>query len=862
MPAMHDAGLGRAHVLGAQLRRGIFDGWSGSWWSGLQQILLVPAVDTRRVVVRCALAALILLVAAYPDVIFRRASVSLANYMNVTIQPAREKVQIFPERDGREAYHGYYDSAGGAFQSEPSAQFMKRAFWNNQSIYWNPYSATGSLGPETLVDVKTSPVSIVVALLGGSDAVFHLAYLGFSLLGVFCLLVLLTVEFRLSLLAAVFGGITYLLNGFNVANLGSNVSQTWLYFPVFALGLVSFANRPRVLSFLGTTAGAILLLSTTFLPTTIVITGTTLLVGAAAAIGFAFAREERWQAALSRAVRTVGGQIAAVLFAGLILAVVYLPIYEALRYMATGEYYGNRHFFPAALFNFISLFTPKHAFEAYNAISPRANALRGNVAYHQGIISALLATQSLRAWPLFHRILLGTIWALLILALARVYGAPGISEVIDILPLVGNIGEQYLWAAVAILFTLAVPFGADAVLRSGLRVWPLMLCAALIIAALAYTTRIDGIENAVALRYIAIAGALVALMVLILLNFHRPAFRLAPALLLVILFWGELTFYVDHFRYARTDRFSDPPPFVRFLQMRDGLHRVASYGYWGIPPEYGSAYGIYQIGSMNFHIFPRYEDLFNRLIVSDPADRWTGFVTLVRARDTDSLNLRALDLLGAAYVTVPSTYTRLRGFMEHSQWTRVYQDPYFLIFENQHPLPRAFITHRLLEDRTTPVDLDESPLALATSDDAVLLEQARGLGLTDTNAADRKDDLAAITRYDNAAVEIVTSSVAPGVLVLTDAWHPSWKASVDGQPAYLGIVDEAFRGVVLPSGRHTVEMTYAPRTLGAASVISLLGLLLAGALLALRHRLDPIFLRFFTTHAGREAPHKSMQGII
>ena len=67
---------------------------------------------------------------------------------------------------------------------------MARSIWTGQSIYWNPYSGTGSLGPETLVDIKTSPLSIAVALMGGSDLAFHLAFLGLNFLGVFCLLVL------------------------------------------------------------------------------------------------------------------------------------------------------------------------------------------------------------------------------------------------------------------------------------------------------------------------------------------------------------------------------------------------------------------------------------------------------------------------------------------------------------------------------------------------------------------------------------------------------------------------------------------------------------------------------------------------
>ena len=195
------------------------------------------------------------------------ASLSNASLVNVTSDDGHKRVQLFPERKDRQAYEGYYDAGGGAFQSEPAAQFVRRSLQAGQSIYWNPYSATGSYGPETLVDIKTSPVSMLNAILNGGDLASHVVFLGFNLLAVFCLLVLFTIEFRLSFVAALAGGVTFLLNGYYVANLGSNVSQVWLYFPVLTLALVSFARRPSTLKLVGIALAAILVLATTFLPT-------------------------------------------------------------------------------------------------------------------------------------------------------------------------------------------------------------------------------------------------------------------------------------------------------------------------------------------------------------------------------------------------------------------------------------------------------------------------------------------------------------------------------------------------------------------------------------------------------------------
>jgi hypothetical protein len=799
-----------------------------------------PSTD-RALYWRCALAAFLLVLCVFPDVIFMRASLSNASLVNVTADDGHHKVQLFPERRGREAFEGFYDPGGGAFQSDPGAQFVRRSFREGQSIYWNPYSATGSYGPETLVDIKTSPITMIVAVLNGGDQTSHIVFLGFNLLAVFCLLLLFTIEFRLSFLAAIGGGVTYLLNGYYVANLGSNVSQVWLYFPVLTLALVSFARRPSTLKLVAISCAAVLILATTFLPTMILVLATALLVGATAAVGHSLTNEQGLRSISAAAARSIAGQLTGVALALLTLAILYLPILEALKYMATGDFYAARIFHPAYLFNLISLFTPKHAFEAYNAITPRADMMRGNATFHQGIVGALLASQVVRPWPVFQRTVIAVMAGLLLVIVGRIYGLPLLTPLINALPLLGSLGEQYLWISVGLLFTILVAFGLHGLLISGVRLLPVSVVAAVIGSALAYTTVQYGLENVVFVRYLWVAVAILAAGLALIM---QKSSRLAPIVVascLVILSWGELTFYVDHVRLQRYDRFSNPAPFVRFLQKQIGLHRVASYGSSGIPPEYGSAFGLYQIGSMNFQLFPRYEDLFNRLILTDPAHRWTSFATMVRAPDVDSLNLRNFDFLGAKYLLIPASYPRLRNFMEKSSgWKTAYQDAGLVIFENPNPQPRAFIVHQVVEGQETPLDIGKSPLALATSDDPILLSAARSGGLLDAGpqGGPGNSEQAEITGYDHTRVKISANVTHTGVLVLNDAWHPNWRVWVDGAEQHLGRVNQAFRGVLLTPGKHVVEMRYAPATLAIGRIFSFIGLAILLFLVLFRRRID------------------------
>lgn len=795
--------------------------------------------DNRRILGLCALAAIWLIVCAFPDVIFLRASLSNANVVNITYDQ-QKKVRLFAERENRTTYDGLTDPGGAAFQSEPGIQFVRRSFHDGQSIYWNPYSATGAYGPETLVDIKTSPLSIITALLGGSDGAFHAVFLFLNLIAVFCLLVLLTIEFRLSLIAALAGGVTYLLNGYYIANMGSNVSQTWLYFPVLTLALVSFARRPSALKIVGISCGTGLTLATTFLPTTILTMATALLVGAAASIGHSIPRERGPGSIFRTAGVLIAGQLGGVALALLTLAIVYLPIFEALKYMGTGDFYAKRVFFPTNLFNLISLFTPKHAFESYVPATPQLSQMRGNFAFHQGIIGALIATQIARPWPVFQKTILIPLCVVLFVLIARVYGLAGVSSVVNAIPVIGSLGEQYVWISIGLIFTIVVAFGLQALLESGVRVIPLLVGAAVIAGAFAYTTLVWGKENIKYPLYLGVTLALIeAGVALIILRRTRTA-PIIVALSLVLLSWGELTFDVNHYRPVRYDRFLDPAPFIGVLQKQGGLHRIASYGQPGVPPEYGSAYGLYQIGSMNFQLFPRYEDLFNRLILPNPAQRWQTFATLVLAPDADFLNLRGLDFLGVRFLVLPTTYVRLRHFVAESRWKTIYEDAKFTIVENPDPLPRALIVHQVSEGHQTPLDIDRSLREVATSDDPVFIAEARASGILGSRAEPPgQPEPAEITRYDHTKVEISATLSQKGVLVLNDAWHPNWKVWVDGEERHLGLVNQAFRGVLLDPGKHVVEMRYAPRTFLIGKIFSGIGLAVLLCLVLFRRWIDP-----------------------
>ena len=77
-------------------------------------------------------------------------------------------------------------------------------------------------------------------------------------------------------------------------------------------------------------------------------------------------------------------------------------------------------------------------------------------------------------------------------------------------------------------------------------------------------------------------------------------------------------------------------------------------------------------------------------------------------------------------------------------------------------------------------------------------------------------------RYGPNQVVIEAHPATDALLVLADAYADDWEVRVDGQPARLYRTNYAFRGVWLPAGRHTIEMSYQPRAFTAGLALAML----------------------------------------
>jgi hypothetical protein len=102
----------------------------------------------------------------------------------------------------------------------------------------------------------------------------------------------------------------------------------------------------------------------------------------------------------------------------------------------------------------------------------------------------------------------------------------------------------------------------------------------------------------------------------------------------------------------------------------------------------------------------------------------------------------------------------------------------------------------------------------------------------DCPSADPDTHISFVT-YDTNRIELHVKTQVEGWLVLSEVYYPGWTARVDRAQVQLLRANYTFRAVKVPSGEHTVEMRFAPRTWRAGLVLSIctwLGLAAGAAL--------------------------------
>lgn len=739
----------------------------------------------------------------FPDVFFAGTSLRLTDqvwgyYKQLTLYRAHPPVAV-PIIPYDVWMFPHTDIGGATGQSEPMMEFMRHCVWTLNSPYWNPYSSAGSLGPETLVDLKFSVLTLAYALAGGGTVVYNVLFLAAFWSATWFVILIVRERLHGSWLAAIAAGIFYLLNGFSSANVGSNVAQSYLFIPACLYASFAYIEKPSASRFGWLSLAFAALLSFTFLPTTIMAVVTILVCAA----GWALCVHPG-SGARSRPVFALLMHGFSLALAFALLAVIYLPFAESLTTTGISDTYAQRIFYPARWTGALALFTPSHFYRSYGPSDPARAAFTTNVIFHFGVLGWGLAAcvwrpRGSRCWPLA-----ATCGVIIAVTLGRIFGAPVFSQFFDLLPVLRNIGCQYLWVAVAIPLTLLIALGLDD-LRAGTpsRLPVLIVCSVAVAAGImvgaSYGFQAGGTERA--LRILATLFLTVAFAGTVWLTrsgtLSHPSYMAA---MVVAALFVELAGHASWLRFQRSDMFAQPTSEVGFLKTHAGFNRTMTFGDYATTMDRGSAFQLQEVTSLNMGTLPGYRKLFNQLTHALPRQyRWGDFVSLALHHDVPHLEYfdrRLIDLLGVRYIVMPNIAVQYAGALQQNGFPVVHRSEFVSVFENRGVLPRAFA-----------IDVP----APAPGADVQLPPDLHGRVAPIEIAA-----------YRNVFVQLKGTAQRAQLAVLTDNWHPGWTAVVNGVRTPIQRVEGTFRGIQVPAGEFTIELSYRPRSLTLAIIISAL----------------------------------------
>ena len=198
-----------------------------------------------------------------------------------------------------------------------------------------------------------------------------------------------------------------------------------------------------------------------------------------------------------------------------------------------------------------------------------------------------------------------------------------------------------------------------------------------------------------------------------------------------------------------------------------------------------------------------------------PGSAGQTFTVSVRSPDNGAVQL-CLDEEGELVSQRFGSQLRFVSVTENGVW----------VYENLVAQPRAFMVHHVV--------LTTEPIVKLTSREhdwhnSALIEPR----FPATLGTQPLPTLAttSVLRYERHLVEVAVQTPEAGVLVLADSYAPGWVATIDGETTPIYRTNGVQRGVMVPAGAHQITFRYQPTALYLGAGISLLALLIAGAML-------------------------------
>ncbi len=227
-----------------------------------------------------------------------------------------------------------------------------------------------------------------------------------------------------------------------------------------------------------------------------------------------------------------------------------------------------------------------------------------------------------------------------------------------------------------------------------------------------------------------------------------------------------------------------------YLRTQPGFQR-AEVGQDAFPPNWGAWNGIEMHGGKSASV-------------------------IASVLESEFFGLNGRRMYGVAYTIAPSAQADAGDLVfTGASGMKVYRRDAF---------PRAWAVHELVR----VADIGAGNIELA-KDPGAYRRKAHMFAAPPRVETCAAPDTVQLVQHDADRIMIKADLACDGMVILSDAFYPGWRARVDHRPAEIFQVNGAMRGVAVPRGAHTLTMRYRPVSVYLGAALTLAAIL--GAIL-------------------------------
>ncbi len=263
-------------------------------------------------------------------------------------------------------------------------------------------------------------------------------------------------------------------------------------------------------------------------------------------------------------------------------------------------------------------------------------------------------------------------------------------------------------------------------------------------------------------------------------------------------------------------------PERRWLEATDTLRLVTDrvYDIWHDDIRYDTALARYWADAATTPALPDFADEV-RILHREPLN--AGLPALKLEHDLlltiiDSADLPRMMNHAAGFLAVTAVDSRQPG-----SWLELQPPPFqrsyagaVKIFSLPTARQRAFLAAETRVVADTPAG-DEAALQLLRDGASVVLHG----DMQPLRASLDGSETVEFLTYGAERATLAVTAPAESMLVLAEAWHPGWRATVNGEPTAIHRANLMFRALRLPAGENLVSFEFAPQNWFAALYIGI-----------------------------------------